>query len=228
MNNDNPSDYPATASGLHAANSPTEVLDLLMEGNKRFQSGTLAPHDYRSLINSTANGQNPVAIVLSCIDSRVPVEQVFDVSVGDIFSARVAGNVIGTTTLGSIEYAVGVSGVRLIVVLGHTRCGAATAAVEAVVKGHNPPQATECIHLPSIIEKMAPLIDKDQLANFEQSERAEQIAAVDEIAKKNVLASCESLSSRSPVIARLSGEGELKVTGAMYDVTSGTIELLSP
>ncbi len=75
---------------------------------------------------------------------------------------------------------------------------------------------------------MAQLIDKDQLANFEQSERAEQIAAVDEIAKQNVLATCESLSTRSPVIARLSGEGELKVTGAMYDVTSGTIELLSP
>ena len=133
--NNSPSDYPETASGLHAAKNPAEVLDLLMEGNKRFQSGTLAPHDYRSLINSTANGQNPVAIVLSCIDSRVPVEQVFDASVGDIFSARVAGNVIGATTLGGIEYAVGVSGVRLIVVLGHTRCGAATAAVEAVVAG---------------------------------------------------------------------------------------------
>ena len=227
MNNDNPSDYPATASGLHAAKSPTEVLDLLMEGKKRFQSGTLAPHDYRSLINSTANGQNPVAIVLSCIDSRVPVEQVFDVSVGDLFSARVAGNVIGATTLGGIEYAVGVSGVRLMVVLGHTRCGAATAAVEAVVKGHNPPQASECIHLPSILEKMAPLIDKDQWADFEQSERAEQIAAVDDVARLNVRATCESLVARSPALTRLAAEGELKVAGAMYDVTSGKIELLT-
>ena len=226
--NNSPSDYPETASGLHAAKNPAEVLDLLMEGNRRFQSGTLAPHDYRSLIDSTANGQNPVAIVLSCIDSRVPVEQVFDASVGDIFSARVAGNVIGATTLGGIEYAVGVSGVRLIVVLGHTRCGAATAAVEAVVKGHNPPQATECIHLPSILEKMAPLIDKDQLADFEQSERAEQIAAVDDVARLNVRATCESLVARSPALTRLAAEGELKVAGAMYDVTSGKVDLLSP
>ncbi len=226
--NNSPSDYPETASGLHAASNPAEVLDLLMEGNRRFQSGTLAPHDYRSLIDSTANGQNPVAIVLSCIDSRVPVEQVFDASVGDIFSARVAGNVIGATTLGGIEYAVGVSGVRLIVVLGHTRCGAATAAVEAVVKGHNPPQATECIHLPSILEKMAPLIDKDQLADFEQSERAEQIAAVDDVARLNVRATCESLVARSPALTRLAAEGELKVAGAMYDVTSGKVDLLSP
>jgi len=226
--NNSPSDYPETASGLHAAKNPAEVLDLLMEGNRRFQSGTLAPHDYRSLIDSTANGQNPVAIVLSCIDSRVPVEQVFDASVGDIFSARVAGNVIGATTLGGIEYAVGVSGVRLIVVLGHTRCGAATAAVEAVVKGHTPPQATECIHLPSILEKMAPLIDRDQLADFEQSERAEQIAAVDEVARLNVRATCESLVARSPALTRLAAEGELKVAGAMYDVTSGKVDLLSP
>ena len=220
------SDNPPGESRLHAEQSPTEVLDLLLQGNARFQSGTLSHYDHRALINSTANGQAPSAVLLSCIDSRVPVEQVFDVTIGDVFSARVAGNVIGTKSLASIEYAVGVAQVRLLVVLGHTRCGAATAAVEAVIKGSTPPEASECIHLSSIIDEFKPLVDKNLLSDFEQYDQPKKLAVVDDIARKNVLGTCESLRTRSPILSRLAQEGELKICGAMYDVASGKVELL--
>lgn len=162
------SDNTPGQSRLHAKQSPAEVLDLLLQGNVRFQNGNLTHYDHRALIDSTTNGQAPSAVILSCIDSRVPVEQVFDITIGDVFSARVAENVIGTKSLASIEYQAGVAQVRLLVVLRHTRCGAVTAAVRAVVKGSVPPEAAECIHLSSIIDEFKPLVDKNLLSDFEQ------------------------------------------------------------
>ncbi len=126
--------------------SPQQVLDILMEGNRRFREGQKLTRDYGRQVDATAGGQNPLAVVLGCIDSRVPAELIFDLGIGDIFSVRVAGNIIGTKCLGSIEYGVGVARVKLVVVLGHTRCGAVTSSVSLLAEGKNVLEATGCEH----------------------------------------------------------------------------------
>ena len=197
-----------------------------MEGNQRYLSGNPQDHNYAERIAATAGGQNPSAVILSCIDSRVPVEQVFDVSVGDVFSVRVAGNINGTKSLGSIEYAVGVSGVQLVMVLGHTKCGAATAAVAAVVAGENPSIVEECTSLPSIIDGFKPVATPENLEGYSTAEADEKSSIVDNVAKQNVIHTCETLIANSPVIARLVSEGKVKVVGAMYDVATGAVSLV--
>lgn len=211
---------------LQDEKNPETCLQLLMEGNQRYTSGSPQAHDYAERIAATAGGQNPSAVILSCIDSRVPVEQVFDVSVGDVFSVRVAGNINGTKSLGSIEYAVGVSGVQLVMVLGHTKCGAATAAVAAVVGEQLPEVVQECTSLPSIIEGFKPVATEESLAGYSAADAGEKSSIVDNIAKQNVIHTCESLIANSPVIARLVSEGSVKVVGAMYDVATGQVELV--
>ena len=211
---------------LQDEKNPEACLKMLLEGNERYTAGTPQAHDFQERIASTAGGQSPSAVILSCIDSRVPVEQVFDVSVGDVFSVRVAGNISGTKSLGSIEYAVGVSGVQLVIVLGHTRCGAATAAVEAVVAGENPSVVNECVHLPSIIDGFKPVATPESLSGYAGSEAGDKAAIVDEIAKQNVIHTCNTLISKSPVISRLLSEGTIQVIGAMYDVASGKVTLV--
>lgn len=211
---------------LQDEKNPENCLRLLLEGNQRFTDGSPLAHDYQERIAATAAGQSPAAVILSCIDSRVPVEQVFDVSVGDVFSVRVAGNISGTKSLGSIEYAVGVSGVQLVMVLGHTRCGAATAAVEAVVAGENPSVVDECIHLPSIIDGFKPVATTDNLEGYATADASSKASIVDDVAKQNVIHTCNTLISQSPVIGRLVFEGSVKVVGAMYDVATGKVELV--
>ena len=209
---------------LQDEKNPEACLNMLLEGNARYTNGAPVAHNYQERIAATAGGQSPSAVILSCIDSRVPVEQVFDVSVGDVFSVRVAGNISGTKSLGSIEYAVGVSGVKLVMVLGHTRCGAATAAVEAVVAGENPSVVDECVHLPSIIDGFKPVATPDSLSGYADSD--DKAAIVDEIAKQNVIHTCNTLISQSPVISRLVQEGEVQVVGAMYNVATGEVTLV--
>jgi carbonic anhydrase len=139
--------------------TPDQVLEILREGNRRFRTGTPLTRDFRRQIDATAEGQTPLAAILSCIDSRVPAELVFDLGIGDIFSVRVAGNVIGSKTLGSIEYGVGVAGVKLVLVLGHTRCGAVTSSVKLLGAKKNVQQETGCEHLHTIVDEIAPCID---------------------------------------------------------------------
>ncbi len=211
---------------LQDEKNPDTCLQMLLEGNNRYTNGTVQAHNYQERIAATAGGQNPSAVILSCIDSRVPVEQVFDVSVGDVFSVRVAGNINGTKSLGSIEYAVGVSGVQLVMVLGHTKCGAATAAVAAVVGEQLPEIVNECTSLPSIIDGFKPVATAENLEGYKTAEAGEKSSIVDNVAKENVSHTCQSLIDNSPVIARLVSEGSVKVVGAMYDVATGQVELV--
>ncbi|MFT5525585.1 MAG: carbonic anhydrase, partial [Pirellulaceae bacterium] len=127
--------------------TPIQVLEILREGNRRFRTGNRLSRDLGRQVDGTADGQNPLAVVLSCIDSRVPAELILDVGIGDIFSVRVAGNVIGTKSLGSMEYGVAVAGVKLVLVLGHTRCGAVTSSVKLLGQGQKASDATNCQHL---------------------------------------------------------------------------------
>ncbi|MBB3206402.1 carbonic anhydrase/SulP family sulfate permease [Rhodopirellula rubra] len=201
-----------------------QVIKTLREGNRRFVSGTRLNRDLGRQVNATAMGQNPLAAVLSCIDSRVPTELVFDLGVGDIFSVRVAGNIIGTKSLGSLEYAVGVAGVKLVVVLGHTRCGAVTSSVKLVAGKQDAMSATGCEHLQSIVDEIAPSIkDLPPRSLDELSEEALE-TYVDNVAKQNVIHTAEEITRRSQVIRNAVGEGRVKVIGALYDVKTGEIE----
>ena len=206
--------------------TPQQVLDILREGNRRFRTGHRLTRDFQRQVDATAKGQTPLAAILSCIDSRVPAELVFDLGIGDIFSIRVAGNVIGSKSLASIEYAVGVAGVKLVVVLGHMRCGAVTSSVQLIGGNHDVEQQTGCQHLHKIVDEIAPCIDKSDLASFNQLNSEAQEAYVDEVAKRNVLRTVHEIKTRSNVVKQAMAAGQITVVGAMYDVKSGNIEFL--
>ncbi|TWU43255.1 Carbonic anhydrase 2 [Novipirellula aureliae] len=203
-----------------------QVLDILRAGNQRFVDGKRLNRDLGRQVNATAAGQSPLAAVLSCIDSRVPAELIFDVGVGDIFSARVAGNVVGTKSLGSLEYAVGVAGVKLLVVLGHTRCGAVTSSVELISTGQNAMSATGCQHLQAIVDEIAPSMPEFRSLSIDSLTPTEVEALVDDVARRNVQHTADQILSRSEVIRSAVAQGRAKVVGAMYDVRSGKIEFL--
>ena len=207
--------------------TPDQALEILREGNRRFRTGTQLTRDFRRQVDATAGGQTPLAAILSCIDSRVPAELVFDLGIGDIFSVRVAGNVIGSKSLGSIEYAVGVAGVKLVLVLGHTRCGAVTSSVQLLGENKNVEQETGCQHLQKIVDEIAPCLDGSDLARFNQSSETEREAFIDEVAQRNVLRTVREITERSAAIRRAVDNGQAIVVGAVYDVKSGNIIFLN-
>ncbi len=213
-----------------------QVLAILEDGNRRFAEGARINRDLGRQVCATAAGQNPLAAILSCIDSRVPTELVFDLGVGDIFSVRVAGNVIGTKSLGSLEYAVGVAGVKLVVVLGHTRCGAVTSSVQLVTTGQDAQAATGCQHLQAIVDEIAPSINGLTIEGvcahglsaevMQGLSPTEAEAMVDHVARRNVLHTAQRIVERSLVIRRSIEAGRVKVVGAMYDVRTGRVQIL--
>jgi carbonic anhydrase/SulP family sulfate permease len=204
--------------------TPQQVLQILDEGNERFHSGKRLSRDFNRQINATAGGQNPLAAVLSCIDSRVPTELVFDLGIGDIFSVRVAGNVIGTKSLGSIEYAVTVAGAKLVLVLGHTRCGAVTSSVQLLDKKMDTEQASGCSHLHAIVAEIQQSVEGDECKGAATMQPAALDACVYRIAMKNVHRTVREIVNRSHAIRRAVDDGDLLVVGAMYDVQTGRIE----
>ena len=212
-----------TTRALQEKVLPDQVIEILRNGNKRFVDGTRINRDLGRQVDATAAGQNPIAAILSCIDSRVPTELVFDLGVGDIFSVRVAGNVIGTKSLGSLEYAVGVAGVKLVLVMGHTRCGAVTSSIKLVAEGLDAESATGCQHLQAIVDEIAVSVSGlPKSLELQSAEEAEIL--VDEIAKRNVLHTAAQIMQRSNVIHAAALSEQLKVLGAMYDVKSGNVE----
>ncbi len=196
-----------------AAMTPDQALTRLMEGNERFRANGLAARDFPDQVDDTASGQFPYAIVLGCVDSRVPPEIAFDQGLGDIFSARIAGNFINTDILGSMEFATAVAGASLIVVLGHTECGAVKGACDHVELGN----------LTHTLSNLAPAVYAVDVDGPRNSSNAEFVNAV---AHTNVEMTVQNILDRSPVIADLVDKGEVKVVGAMYDVTSGQVSLL--
>ena len=166
--------------------------------------------------------------MLSCIDSRVPAEIIFDVGVGDIFSTRLAGNVVGTHALGSLEFACGIAGAKLVLVLGHTRCGAVTSAVEMKAKEAVFSAETGCEHVQHILDDIDGSIGDVNLKGFEQLPDEEQERIVDDVARRNVRDVVRSLSRRSPTLARLIDEGKIAIVGALYNVATRDLEILTP
>jgi MFS superfamily sulfate permease-like transporter len=202
------------------------VLHILMDGNRRFRTGKRLIRDLARQKSETAAGQFPLAVVLSCIDSRTPAELVFDLGLGDIFSVRIAGNVISDRVLGSIEYSCGVAGAKLVVVMGHSRCGAVTAAVKFANSKVSAEQATGCQHLESILRDIQQHADCNGFRHFEQLDTQQQEALVDSVARENVSHVVNQILQQSTTIARLTREGQIALVGMYYNVTTGEISFV--
>lgn len=207
--------------------TPQQVLQILMDGNERFRSGQHLARDLGRQLKATAQGQHPLAVILTCIDSRSPAELVFDLGLGDIFSVRVAGNVISPKVLGSIEYACAVAGAKLVLVMGHTRCGAVTSAVSLASSHGNAKEVTGCDHLEPIVNDIQRSLDPDLMSRFDNSTGEEQSRCVDEVARRNVALSVTRIMEQSQTIRRLAETNRIAVVGAMYDIVTGKIDQLN-
>lgn len=205
---------------------PDEVLQVLKDGNERFRTGRQLTRDLSRQISNTAQGQFPLAVVLSCIDSRTPAELIFDLGLGDIFNIRIAGNVVSHKVLASMEYGCAVAGAKLILVMGHTRCGAVTAAVSLACSDQTPAEATGCQHLAHIVDDIRLATDLTQCRRIMDSPADERIAQVDEVAKRNVRRVMVEILQQSETLARLVADGRIGIAGGLYDVGTGTIEFL--
>lgn len=197
-----------------AALTPDAALALLQEGNQRFVSGKMMERDLQAQVAATAGGQFPHSIVLACIDSRVPPEVVFDQGIGDIFAPRVAGNFVDGELLGSMEFAAAVAGSKVIVVLGHTECGAVKGACDNVELGN----------LTQTLANIAPAVYAVTDIPGERSSKNK--AFVDAVAHENVRQTVDNIMERSSVLRELVEAGKLKVVGAMYDVASGKVTFM--
>lgn len=194
-----------------AAITPMGAIQRLKDGNRRFLDNVAFKRSYADQISTTAAGQYPYAVVLGCIDSRVPVETVLDQGIGDIFTPRVAGNIVNEDLLGSIEFACKLAGSRAVLVLGHTSCGAVKGAIDKVRLGN----------LTALVHKIEPIVD--EVAAKMDSESPE---FVDAVAEANVLATIETIRSNSEILSEMEKAGEIVIAGGMYDVSTGEVHFL--
>ena len=201
----------ALTAESQAALTPMEVIQRLKDGNERFLNNRAVSRDFLGQVRQTAEGQYPMAAILGCIDSRVPHEIVFDKGVGDIFSARVAGNFVNTDILGSLEFATAVAGSKVVVVLGHTECGAVKGACDNVELGN----------LTATLSNIAPAVYS--VEDIEGPRTAANKDFVQAVAHENVELTVRNMVERSPVMHRLVEEGKLIVVGAMHNVTTGEV-----
>ena len=215
-----------TTRELQDSLSPSAVLALLKEGNDRFRSGQRLTRDFSRQVDATAAGQYPMAVVLSCIDSRTPSEFVFDLGLGDIFSVRVAGNVAKDKVLGSIEYACRCAGAKLVVVMGHSSCGAVNAAVDLF--GSNTPvaEATGCENLATLIREIQSSVEVPPSESPLQWGAARKSAFTDGVSRKNVAHTIAVLRDRSTTLRDMERNGEIAIVGAFYDIATGLVSFI--
>src|SRR5262245_14877710 len=193
--------------------TPDEIIQLMKKGNERFRSGKPTTQNYLARQRASAKGQYPAAVLLSCIDSRAPAETIMDLGIGDVFNARVAGNVANDDILGSMEFACQVAGAKVVLVMGHTACGAIKGAIDRVELGN----------LTGLLAKIQPAVE----ATTYQGERsAKNYGFVDAVARKNVELTMREIHSRSTVIAELESKGAVKIAGAMYNLETAAIDFL--
>ena len=196
-----------------ATMTPNKALQYLKEGNQRFQGNLKANRNLLEQVNDTSEGQFPFATILSCIDSRVSAELVFDQGLGDIFSIRIAGNFVNEDILGSMEFACKLAGTKLIVVLGHTSCGAVKGACDHARLGN----------LTALINKIEPAVEAVTEPSDENLRNSKNLEFVDKVAEKNVHLTIGNIRKHSPVLTEMEDNGEIKVVGAMYDVSNGEV-----
>ncbi len=212
---------------LQDALTPQQVLQILKEGHERARTGRRLTRYFSHQVRATAEGQHPLAVALSCIDSRTPVELIFDLGMGDIFSIRIAGNITSRKVLASAEYACAVAGAKLMLVIGHTRCGAVSAAVKFLGSRLTAAEATGCQHLDSIVNEIQRSADGVPSQAAGEPPSAEALAIVDAVARENVLRVVKEIRRQSRTLDGLVRERRIAIVGAMYDVVTGDIEFLA-
>ena len=191
--------------------TPDEIIELMKQGNQRFRLGKESPHDYLTQQKASATGQYPAAVILSCIDSRAPAETIMDLGIGDTFNARVAGNISNDDILGSMEFACKLAGAKVVLVMGHTACGAIKGAIDNAQLGN----------LTGLLGKIRPAV----VATKYQGERsASNYGFVDAVARTNVELTMADIRRRSSVLADLEKSGAIKIVGAMYNLDTGAVE----
>jgi carbonic anhydrase len=185
----------------------------MKKGNKRFNSGRREDHNYLAQQRATAAGQNPVAVLLSCIDSRAPAETIMDLRIGDIYNSRVAGNIENPDILGSMEYACKVTGAKVVLVMGHTGCGAIKGAIDKAELGN----------LTGLLAKIRPAVEATTYTGERSSKNYD---FVDAVARKNVDMTIANIRKNSPVLAGMESSGAIKIAGAMYSLQTGVVEFI--
>lgn len=193
--------------------TPQKSIEALKEGNKRFQESMMANRNLMEQAADTTSGQFPFATVLSCIDSRVSAELIFDQGIGDIFSARVAGNIVNEDILGSIEFACKLAGTKLVLVLGHTACGAVKGACDHAELGN----------LTALVNKIQPAVKAITEPAAAEERTSKNIEFVNNVAEKNVHLTIEKMREDSPVLAEMEKNGEIIIMGGMYDISNGKV-----
>lgn len=194
--------------------TPRRVLQMLADGNDRFVAGDVTMRNHKAQIRKSVMAQFPKAIVLSCVDSRVPVEDVFDRGIGDLFVARVAGNFVNADILGSMEFACHVSGSKVILVLGHEHCGAVKSAIAGVKLGN----------ITEMLAKIEPAVT--QVAGFDDQRQNDNEAFVHAVAEMNVRLNIGRIRDESPILKQMESDGQIAIRGALYDMDNGKVTFL--
>ena len=191
--------------------TPAMAIDILKEGNNRFVSNLKVNRNLLQQANETSDGQHPFAVILSCIDSRTSVELIFDQGLGDVFSIRIAGNILNEDILGSMEFGCKVAGAKVIVVLGHTKCGAVKGACDHIEMGN----------LTALLTKIRPAVDDEKTTtenrNSANGEFVEKVAAL------NVKRTVKSITERSPILKDMIESGQISIVGGSHDITTGMV-----
>lgn len=203
-------------SETQATVTPARAVEFLAEGNRRFLENLRTNRDLRQQVLETREGQWPFAVILGCIDSRVPAELVFDQGIGDIFSVRIAGNCVTEEIVGSLEFSCKVAGAKLVVVLGHSHCGAVKGACDDVKLGH----------LTKLLSHIEPAVAATRQPADKSQRNSSNASFVQAVAEKNVRMVVDHLPVMSPVLREMRDSGEIDVVGAMYDVESGSVAFL--
>lgn len=191
--------------------TPDQIIALMKKGNGRFRRGEKTGHAFLAQQRASATGQYPAAVILSCIDSRAPAEIIMDLGIGDVFNARVAGNIANEDILGSMEFGCKVAGAKVVLVLGHTSCGAIKGAIDKVELGN----------LTALLAKIQPAVETTR---YEGERSAKNYGFVDAVARTNVALTMAGIRSRSAVLAELEAAGKIKIAGAMYNLETGAVE----
>jgi len=196
---------------IQSAITPSMALNLLNEGNKRFVNNLKINRNLLQQANETSDGQHPFAIILSCIDSRTSAELIFDQGLGDIFSVRIAGNIINEDILGSMEFACKVAGSKIIVVLGHTKCGAVKGACDHIEMGN----------LTALLSKIRPAVDDETLTK--ENRNSNNSVFVENVATINVKRTVKSIMQRSPILKEMIKSGQIGIVGGTHDISTGEV-----
>jgi len=194
--------------------TPEQIIEAMKDGNERFRRGERKNRNYLREQKASARGQYPAAVLLSCIDSRAPAEVIMDLGIGDIFNCRVAGNVENDDILGSMEFACRLAGAKVVLVMGHTACGAVKGAIDNAALGN----------LTQLLAKIKPAV---QATTYSGERSAKNYGFVDAVARKNVEMTIDDIRRDSPVLAELEASGAIKITGAMYNLETGAVEFFA-